>query len=332
MVAQLSVQLTTPMMDKPLVVGVSRDLGAIFVSWRKGAYVQGGLFGALLLVTGLGLYLYQKRQQVYDRLVENQEAERKLGERSLLESEERNRTLLAVSPDGIWLHHNTRIKYANDALVRMLGYDSAQDLVGRAIFEFFVPEFREALRERVAKVVTTLGSAPLTETVMLRSDGSRLEVETSATGFLQGQTVWNISIIRDITNRKKAEQKIEKLAFFDQLTGLPNRTLLLDRLKQAITASSRSGQHGALLFIDLDNFKTLNDTRGHDMGDELLKQVAQRLLLCVREGDAVARVGGDEFLIVLAGLSVGEEYAASDVETVTEKILASLNQPTSSAK
>ncbi len=326
-IAQRSIQLTTPAMDKPLIVGVSRDLESIFGSWHKGAFIQGGLFGALVLVTGLGLYLYQKRQQVYDRLVISQEAERKLGEASLRESEERNRTLLAVSPDGIWMHHNARIEYANDALVRMLGYASARDLVGRTVYEFFVPEFRDSLRERVAKVVTTLESAPLAETAMLRSDGSRLEVETSATGFLQGETVWNISIIRDITERKRAEQRIERLAFFDQLTGLANRTLLLDRLNQAIAASSRSGQHGALLFIDLDNFKTLNDTLGHDMGDVLLKQVAQRLLDCVREGDTVARVGGDEFLVVLAGLSSSEEYAATDIETVTEKILASLNQP-----
>ncbi|MDD5177269.1 MAG: EAL domain-containing protein [Sterolibacterium sp.] len=130
----------------------------------------------------------------------------------------------------------------------------------------------------------------------------------------------------DITQRKMAEEKIQTLAFFDQLTNLPNRTLLQDRLKQAMAASSRSGSYGALLFIDLDNFKTLNDTLGHDMGDLLLKQVAQRLKLCVREGDTVARLGGDEFVVVLAGLSTDERDAANGIETVAEKILAALNQ------
>ena len=131
----------------------------------------------------------------------------------------------------------------------------------------------------------------------------------------------------DISARKQAEVKINELAFFDQLTGLPNRTLLLDRLKQAMTASNRSSNYGALLLIDLDNFKTLNDTLGHDMGDLLLKQVAQRLTLCVREGDTVARLGGDEFVIVLAGLSSLEVDAANATEAVVGKILSTLDEP-----
>ena len=129
---------------------------------------------------------------------------------------------------------------------------------------------------------------------------------------------------QDITERKIAEERINELAFFDQLTGLPNRTLLLDRLRQAMTASSRNGSCGALLFIDLDNFKTLNDTLGHDMGDLLLQQVARRLADSVREGDTVARLGGDEFLVVLGNLSANIEEAANQTESVGEKILAVL--------
>jgi diguanylate cyclase (GGDEF)-like protein/PAS domain S-box-containing protein len=130
----------------------------------------------------------------------------------------------------------------------------------------------------------------------------------------------------DITERKKAEQKIEELAFFDQLTGLPNRTLLLDRLKQAMTASHRSETCGAVLFIDLDHFKTLNDSLGHDKGDLLLQQVAQRLAACVREGDTVARLGGDEFVVVLESLNGIPQEAANQTESVGEKILAALQQ------
>jgi diguanylate cyclase (GGDEF)-like protein/PAS domain S-box-containing protein len=131
---------------------------------------------------------------------------------------------------------------------------------------------------------------------------------------------------QDISDRKKAEEKITALAFFDQLTGLPNRTLLLDRLKQAMTSSGRSGAYGALLFIDLDNFKSLNDTLGHDMGDLLLKQVSQRLTGCVRDGDTVARLGGDEFVLILTSLSASKADAASGTETATEKILTALNE------
>jgi len=96
----------------------------------------------------------------------------------------------------------------------------------------------------------------------------------------------------DITNRKLSEEKIQYLAFYDSLTHLPNRRLLLNRFQQALISSERSGKEGALLFIDLDNFKTLNDTQGHDVGDLLLQKVAQRLESCVREGDTVARLGG----------------------------------------
>jgi len=130
----------------------------------------------------------------------------------------------------------------------------------------------------------------------------------------------------DITERKKAEEKINELAFFDQLTGLPNRTLLMDRVKQAFVANSRSGSYGALLFIDLDNFKTINDTLGHDVGDTLLRLAAQRLKLCVREGDTVARLGGDEFIVVVEDLSQNENEAAAQVKTVGEKIIAALGQ------
>lgn len=125
----------------------------------------------------------------------------------------------------------------------------------------------------------------------------------------------------DITERKIAEERIKELAFFDALTRLPNRTLLLDRLTQAITLSARSGACGALLFIDLDHFKTLNDTLGHDKGDLLLQQVAQRLAASVREGDTVARVGGDEFVVVLGSLHETWQEAASQTEGMGEIIL-----------
>lgn len=135
-----------------------------------------------------------------------------------------------------------------------------------------------------------------------------------------------VGALTDITERKKADARIAELAFFDQLTGLPNRALLLDRLKQAMATSARSGDFAALLFIDLDNFKSLNDSLGHGKGDLLLAQVAQRLLLCVREGDTVARLGGDEFVVVLNELSTSEVEAGANTRTVAKKILDALNQ------
>ncbi len=136
-----------------------------------------------------------------------------------------------------------------------------------------------------------------------------------------------VASLSDITESKAASDEIKNLAFYDPLTQLPNRRLLIDRLGQALAVSSRSNKQGALLFLDLDHFKTLNDTMGHDVGDLLLKQVAARLTSGVREGDTVARLGGDEFVVLLEDLSSQTHKAAAIAETLGEKIRQSLNQP-----
>ena len=131
----------------------------------------------------------------------------------------------------------------------------------------------------------------------------------------------------DVTALRRASAEIESLAFYDPLTNLPNRRLLMDRMQQLIAASTRSGQYGALLFLDLDHFKTLNDTLGHEVGDMLLRQVAERLKTCVRREDTVARLGGDEFVVMLHELSPHSEEAAAYARRVGEKILRTLNAP-----
>ena len=131
----------------------------------------------------------------------------------------------------------------------------------------------------------------------------------------------------DITHVRDAEEKVRQLAFYDPLTLLPNRRLMIDRLSQALPASMRSNAYGAVLFIDLDDFKTLNDTRGHDVGDLLLVEVAQRLLGCMRETDTVSRFGGDEFVIMIENLGAGERIAAAQTEMIGEKIRSELNKP-----
>ncbi len=142
----------------------------------------------------------------------------------------------------------------------------------------------------------------------------------------EGPVTHYVATFSDITDRKADEEKIKTLAFYDPLTSLPNRRLLMDRLEQALAACNRHNRNGALLFVDLDNFKTINDTLGHDKGDLLLQQVAKRLTLCIREGDTVARLGGDEFVVMLEELSEYELEAATQAEVVSEKILATLNQ------
>jgi diguanylate cyclase (GGDEF)-like protein len=139
------------------------------------------------------------------------------------------------------------------------------------------------------------------------------------------QAIGAISV--DITARKVAEQQIRNLAYFDPLTGLPNRRMLLDRLQHAYATNSRHGSHGAVFFIDLDHFKALNDTLGHDHGDLMLIEVARRLLACVRGEDTVARIGGDEFVVMIVNLARSAKNAASQAATVGEKMLAAISQP-----
>jgi diguanylate cyclase (GGDEF)-like protein/PAS domain S-box-containing protein len=143
----------------------------------------------------------------------------------------------------------------------------------------------------------------------------------------QGQFAGYRGITRDITARKRAEAEIQRLAFYDELTGLPNRRLLIDRLERAVATSARDGAHGALLFLDLDNFKGINDTLGHEWGDRLLVQVAQRVTASVRASDTVARLGGDEFVLVLQGLHAQQTEAAVEAELVGQKLLQELNKP-----
>ena len=142
-----------------------------------------------------------------------------------------------------------------------------------------------------------------------------------------GEPVRVVGTLMDITARKGADEAIRQMAFQDALTGLPNRRLLVDRMQQALLTSARHKRCGALLFLDLDKFKHLNDTLGHEVGDQLLQQVAQRILKNVRAVDTVARIGGDEFVVLIADLSQGRDDAKLHASKVGLKILASLNEP-----
>ncbi|MBC7683305.1 MAG: EAL domain-containing protein [Ferruginibacter sp.] len=142
----------------------------------------------------------------------------------------------------------------------------------------------------------------------------------------QGEVTHYVDTFTDITDRKAAEDQIQNLAFFDPLTGLPNRRLLMDRLALSMANHTRDKRSGALLFIDLDNFKTLNDSFGHHMGDQLLQEVARRLSTCIRKGDTVARLGGDEFVVMLEDLGQHPLVAITHAEAVGDKILTVLNQ------
>ncbi len=320
MIAMRTIQLTTPPMDKPLVVEATRDLEALFAPWRQGLLVQSVLFGLLAAFAVLGLWTLQRRRR--EQLAERQQAESRIGD--LLREQ---RLIFDNAHVGIAMVRKRQLTHCNQRMAEIFGYDHTQQLVGKnAEILYASAEDFKAVRSQLYPMMEKHGYAQ-GEVEMRRSDGTGIWIMLTGRSInpatLADGSIW---VYTDISERKKADEKINELAFFDQLTGLPNRTLLLDRLKQAITASSRSGSFGALLLIDLDNFKALNDSLGHDMGDLLLKQVAQRLIMCVREGDTVARLGGDEFVLVLPGLGLDEREAAASTEVVTAKILATLTQ------
>ncbi|MGE0314688.1 MAG: putative bifunctional diguanylate cyclase/phosphodiesterase [Lautropia sp.] len=167
------------------------------------------------------------------------------------------------------------------------------------------------------------------EIVFSRRDGRDVPTLHTITSVRdgEGRVTHFVNAFADISEQKAAEARIRQLAYYDTLTDLPNRRLLLERLSQSLATARRSGLHAALLFLDLDNFKTLNDTLGHERGDELLVQVAQRLRKVLRETDTVARFGGDEFVVLLQQLDAAEPVAVSQVGAVAVKLREALSVP-----
>jgi diguanylate cyclase (GGDEF)-like protein/PAS domain S-box-containing protein len=187
-------------------------------------------------------------------------------------------------------------------------------------------------RERVKQVFRDTVNSGIGQRIEFRfslGDGSIRDMESRG-GLIKdnnGKPMHVVVVSHDITERKKIEEKIHNLAFYDALTQLPNRPMLNDRLGLAMAASKRSGRYGALLFLDLDNFKPLNDKHGHNVGDLLLIEVAHRIKSCLREIDTVARFGGDEFVIMLSALDINKAGSTQQVATVAEKIRAILAEP-----
>lgn len=254
-------------------------------------------------------------------------------EQALRESEAKFHNLVDWTTDWVyWLMPDGHFSYMTPSVTQITGYDSGEFDACPALLDAIVhPEDRhlwERHRQRHLCEPAQHANAEV-DFRIVRKQGDILWVNHSCRpvfdeeGGFQGRRV----SVRDITARKEAEEQIRSLAYFDPLTGLPNRRLLLDRLGHALVASNRSGEYGALLMIDLDHFKALNDTQGHDAGDRLLIEVAQRMCGTLREVDTVARLGGDEYVVMLESLGREERVAATEAELVAEKLSRVLNDP-----
>ena len=250
---------------------------------------------------------------------------RKRMEENLRANEQRLRSILERLPMGLCLvQDDGLISFRNARYVQICGYTQEEVPDTNTWWQRAYPDAteREAIRQRLLATLHQ-GIIPLAEYTIRCADGKYKPVEISGF-FVEGG---RLITMQDLSERKAAEEEINQLAYYDPLTRLPNRRLLMDRLQQALATSARHHRSGALLMLDLDNFKTVNETRGHDRGDALLLQVAHRLRSCVHEDDTVARQGGDEFVVVLEDLGDGPEEAAARAEDVGQRILGMLREP-----
>ncbi|WP_082876913.1 sensor domain-containing protein [Hydrogenophaga crassostreae] len=235
--------------------------------------------------------------------------------------------IVAIAEAGSGPDDEPRMVFVNDAFEKKTGYNR-EEVLGKSPRMLLELDPAKLKLLEMAKGLQQTRQAR-TELKVFRKTGTPFWVElevVSVQASADEVTHW-VAVGRDITHRKGAEEMIRHLAFYDPLTDLPNRQLLLDRLQKALSQSARTGQHGALMFIDLDNFKILNDTLGHHVGDQLLQQVAQRLKKSVRKTDTVARLGGDEFVVMVDDLSTDPDAAASKSRALSEKVLTMLREP-----
>ena len=306
-------------LDKALIIALSRERSGLYGSWRKEAYQQGGLLAIIVITAAISLAIYLRRQRAFARISREFDAQRKKVEAQLritatvFESQE---GMLIADADGLILQ-------VNHAFADISGY-TADEIVG-ARTKLFKSSFQdEAFCATVSDALAGNGRWQ-GEIRNRRKSGAVFSGRLTITAVRNdcGATTHYVATLTDITQRLASEERVRYLAHYDALTNLPNRALLLDRLRQALALARRDNKKLALMFVDLDKFKPVNDTFGHEVGDLLLREVALRAQVCLRrESDTMYRLGGDEFVIMLVQIDEQE-----DVFIVAEKVLAVLRTP-----
>ena len=249
-------------------------------------------------------------------------------QRRLHDAQARFEAIVQSSPDAIISETlDGRVTSWNPGAQAMYGY-TAEEMVGQALSKLQPPENQDEEEEVLARLRQGERVPPF-ETVRVHKDGHRIDVSVSLSPLRDaaGQVFGASKIARDISRQKRMETEVRELAFMDALTRLPNRRLLTDRLHQAQANSARRREHAAVLFVDLDGFKQINDQHGHETGDLILVDAAHRLRRAVRESDTVARLGGDEFVLVCEGLGPEREEALAHAWRLVAKVREVLAEP-----
>ncbi len=329
MVALQTIQDPALSMDKPMVIAVDRRLQDMYASWNREVLRYCIAFGVLALVFVTSLLLYQRRRRLLVNMKVDHEAELQAALEATRQSEERFRSLTKLSSDWYWEQDDqfrfVRLPGDLDQKTR-----SANDNhIGKTRWEMGAINLTDEDWKVHRSVLQSHQEFHDFEMMRRGKDGAAHWTSVSGIPIFDslGQFKGYRGVARDITEHKQAEEHIKQFAFYDSLTQLPNRRLLRDGLALALAGSKRSQLYGALLFLDLDNFKPLNDKYGHEFGDLLLIEVANRLKACVREIDTVARFGGDEFVVVLGYLDVDKNETRVLTSRVAEKIRTSLCEP-----
>ncbi len=288
---------------------------------ERNTSIQGSDFNLFQTAITLEDQVRRRTRELEDARLETEKITR-----ALRESENHHRLLVENSPVSIHeIDMEGRVTSMNRAGLLMRGVKEESDVQGTFYLDAVCADDRERIEDMLARAY-----AGETSHFEFKARGLQEKIYKSCfvpiknkNGILEKL----MGITEDITERKNAEEQVRKLAFYDTLTQLPNRRLLLDRLGQAMAASKRSNRYGALMFLDLDKFKSLNDTHGHGMGDLLLIEVAHRITRCLREMDTVARFGGDEFVVMLCDLDAEKNQALEKAGIVAEKIRVTLAEP-----
>ncbi|WP_366921807.1 EAL domain-containing protein [Metallumcola ferriviriculae] len=272
-----------------------------------------------LHITHLPIVINGKAEGVFG--IARDITEQKQAERELKSSEERYRQLVELAPVGITTYQQGKVTYVNSMAMSIIGIASPDQIIGRNPLDFVHHDYVKRALHRIADAEIGNNQEKV-EGKYVRLDGKPIDVEIATMSFdYNGQRIVQ-TIFNEITERKRYEADIKKLAYYDTLTGLPNRSLFLQSLSEAIANPKDLKQRFALLFLDLDKFKNVNDSFGHLTGDHLLKDVATRLQTVLRTDDMIARLSGDEFAVLVPHIN-----GAADVFKVTEKILESFRTP-----